>query len=570
MRMASISPETPKATPKVSGTRWWLLVAVAIYLASIAATETQFRADAWWYIGDALAVRAGTQHAASLWEFGHLLWRPLVYSLSPALLKLASGNVAWSPNLKVLYGLVWIDRLAGLAAVLLMTDLLRRVTRRPTGIVVAVLTMIWGAAFLGYAQAGGPFVPAFTLSVLALWWRVAGPGSRATKAVVTGLALAGAAAIWFPFALIIPATACANLFFGEEESARERYRWTLLTMASSGVILVAIFALGAGLAGCSSLREVASWILLSSHGLHPDRTVLRAVSGCSRLFFDLGSTGVALKRFLFKDPYNHVSLADLALRPLGEIALFWVFVFMTAVGALCSAPGRQLLKLASIAVPPVLFFAVALYEPSSPERFLPVLPFFLLALAAAWEADPGKARATRMTAMVFAALLPVMNGPTMLAGSAAESNGAQVRLAEFRRYAGRDDLLMPLVLTDPLVSFYNLAPFDPVNRPRPISMAPIIIAAMADTGDWRRRFGERVLERWREGADAWITKAALTDRPPASTYWVEGDDPRVRWRQIPEFLRRLEYDWETPGGDGFRRIRHSAANEAVLRMTIAQ
>ncbi len=569
-RMASISTETPRAAAEASAARWWLLVAAAIYLASMAVTEAPLRGDAWWYISTALDVRAGAAHAGRLWEFGHLLWRPLVYSLSPIFLKLASGNLAWSPNLKVLYGLVWFDRFAGLAAVLLMTDLLRRVTRRPAGIVVAILTMISGAAFLGYAQAGGPYIPAFALSVLALWWNVAGPGSEVTKAVVTGLALAASAAFWFPFVLIIPATACGRLFFRPEEQARGHHRWILLTMMSGAASLATMLVLGARLAGCGSLREFTNWILLSSHGWQQNRTVVRAVSGCARLFVEVGSTGITLKRFLFKDPYNPVSAAKLALRALWQVALFWTFVLMTAAGASRSALGRRLLKLALIAVLPTLFFALALFEPSSPERFLPILPFLLLALAAAWEAEGKTARAARVTAIVFVALLPVMNIPTMLAGSAAKSGRIEARLEEFRRFAGREDLLMTTLLTDPLTSFYNVVPFDRVNFPKPIRMEPIITVAMANTGDWRRKFAECVLEAWQGGAGAWIAKAALADRPPASTDWVEGDDPRVHWRELPEFLRRLEYDRETPDVDGFRRIRHSAANEAALRVATAQ
>ena len=552
----------PTNTKSSAGARWWLLLAAGIYSISIAATEPPFRGDAWLYVSDALSVRAGTAHAGSLWEFGHLLWRPLIWALSPVLVKWVPAG-AWSPNLKVLYGLVWIGRLSGLAAVLLMADLLRRIARRPAAIVVPLLTMVWGAAFLGYAQAGGPYIPALALSILALWWNVAGPGSRATRAVVAGLVLAGAVAIWFPFVLIIPASACACLFL-EEENVDKRYRWALLTMVTSGAVLLATFAWGAALAGHGSLREFPIWMQSSSHGWQQNRTVLRAVSGCSRLFIELGSGGIALKRFLIKDPYNSVSAAALFFRVLWRIALFWIFIFAIAFGALRSAPGRRMMKLALIAVLPVLFFALALLEPSSPERFLPILPFPLLALAVVWDTDR-KALAIRMAAIAFAALLPIMNGPTMVAGASAERIQSKTRLEEFRRCAGQSDLLMTPVLTDPLWVFSNVALFDPVNLPEPISMEPIITAAKANTGDWRRTFAEHVLETWRRGAEVWITKAALADRPPASTYWVEGDDPRVRWRDLPEFLRPLEYDKETPDSEGFRRIHHSLQNEAALR-----
>jgi hypothetical protein len=82
------------------------------------------------------------------------------------------------------------------------------------------------------------------------------------------------------------------------------------------------------------------------------------------LFVELGPAGISLKRFLFKDPYNPVSVAELVLRVLWQIALFWIFTLMIAVGAFRSALGRRLLKLALIAALPALFFALALFEPS--------------------------------------------------------------------------------------------------------------------------------------------------------------------------------------------------------------
>jgi len=43
------------------------------------------------------------------------------------------------------------------------------------------------------------------------------------------------------------------------------------------------------------------------------------------------------------------------------------------------------LMLAALAGLPLLVFAVFLFEPSSPERFLPGLPFLLFAMAAGWN-----------------------------------------------------------------------------------------------------------------------------------------------------------------------------------------
>jgi hypothetical protein len=288
------------------------------------------------------------------------------------------------------------------------------------------------------------------------------------------------------------------------------------------------------------------------------------------MLIDLGSSGVLLKRCLLKDPYNPVTAVQVVLRVVWRIALFWVFVVMIALGACRAASGRAVLKVAAIATVPTLFFALVLYEPSSIERFLQLLPFLLLVFAALWEIEGPLARAARIVAIVFAFLLPLINSPVFFAGDAAENSLTRKRLQEFRRYAGRDDLLMTTVLTDPLTAFHNVVPYDPVNLPSPVRTAPIVVAAVAKTADWRQRFAYSVNEAWHRGGAVWITKAALADRPPASTYWVEGDDSRVQWRELPEFLRRLEYDRDTPDVDGFRRIRHSASTGAALRVAAAQ
>ena len=571
--MASTSLKTPETPLHALAPRWWFAVAIAIYLASLPVTEPPTRADAPYYIMDVLAVRTGAAPAARLWEFGHLLWRPFAYALTPAFLKMAPASLGWSENLKVLWGLVWVDRFCGLAALLLMTDLLRRVTRRPVGMLVAILVMVWGDAFLGYSQAGGPYIPGFALLMFGLWYALTHTSGTLARALIAGLASAASAAVWFTFVLAIPAVACADLFFGRAERPITWRDWRgrpLLLLAASGVFLAAIYAAGAGLAGAGSPAKFMEWLRASTHGTHVRLTALRAVSGCPRLLLDLGMTGITIKRYVFRDPYNPVTLVTLIRQALWPIACFWIFILATAAAMTRSPQGRRLLGLGAIAALPILIFSLTLYELSSPERFLPALPVLLLSVALLWETKGKLASAARATAIAFVALLPVMNGPTMLAGSGAASGTVKARLEEFRRFAGPDDLLLPAILTDPLTYFQINAAFDPVNIPKPPLVAPIIMPANVMTPEWRRTFAANVLATWQRGADAWVTKAALADRPRASTTWVEGDDPRVHWRDLPEFLRRLEYDKDTPGDDGFRRIRHSAANEAALRAVIGR
>ena len=132
---------------------------------------------------------------------------------------------------------------------------------------------------------------------------------------------------------------------------------------------------------------------------------------------------------------------------------------MIVAGAARSALGRRLLGLASIAVLPALFFAVGLFEPSSPGTFFAHSP------RSPSGACGGLGDRTRASALhanrgdCLCGFAARMNGPTMLAGAVAEQGWAKARLEEFRRYAGPGDLLMTPVLTDPLQSFCTAAPF---------------------------------------------------------------------------------------------------------------
>jgi hypothetical protein len=46
--------------------------------------------------------------------------------------------------------------------------------------------------------------------------------------------------------------------------------------------------------------------------------------------------------------------------------------------------------------------------------------------------------------------------------------------------------------------------------------------------------------------------------------WVEGDDPAVRWREIPAFFEQFDFDRSTELPDGFERFARSGKNREIL------
>src|SRR5262249_12416491 len=121
---AMLAPADITAKPKTArSVRPWLLASAFLYVVSIALTRSPFLGDTIFYAEDIM-------NGLRLWEFAHALWRPLGYALRPVFLALVPDAVAWTPLLKITAGLYSINMLAGLAAVLLMTDLLWRTARR--------------------------------------------------------------------------------------------------------------------------------------------------------------------------------------------------------------------------------------------------------------------------------------------------------------------------------------------------------------------------------------------------------------------------------------------------------
>ena len=67
-----------------------------------------------------------------------------------------------------------------------------------------------------------------------------------------------------------------------------------------------------------------------------------------------------------------------------------------------------------------------------------------------------------------------------------------------------------------------------------------------------------------EGADVERHILERAERPEAHWGWVEGDDPRVSWRELPEFFRQFDTGDAVGGADGFVLIPPSARNRDIL------
>jgi hypothetical protein len=170
---------------------------------------------------------------------------------------------------------------------------------------------------------------------------------------------------------------------------------------------------------------------------------------------------------------------------------------------------------------------------------------------------------------LFALLLPVLNWPTFSGSFSFASQQAHAQLADFRFHAQRDDVLVTVLLDDPVMQVVNRL-FDPINRPAPVRVYSMIETVNVNVAaNWQRRFARLILDNWHGNRDVWVLKEALGDRPGAGSKWVEGDNPAVRWEDVAQFLRMLEFDRQTSLPNGFVRIRRSEELERRLSLLAA-
>jgi hypothetical protein len=92
----------------------------------------------------------------------------------------------------------------------------------------------------------------------------------------------------------------------------------------------------------------------------------------------------------------------------------------------------------------------------------------------------------------------------------------------------------------------------------------LVIPGNADSDRWPQAFARRAMRTSQEGGEVWISKRMLSARPLADWSWTEGEDPLLKWRDIPDFFRRFTFDGDVGGTDGFLRVARVPANQSLL------
>lgn len=497
--------------------------------------------------------RAPFGAAGGLWEFGHLLWRPfgwLLLEASAPFARASEGGLA----AVCAFALIAVNAIAGLVTVLLWFAMARELVASRVVALSIAAAFACGNAFLTYVHSGSSYVPGL-LSVTLAIWIARRPGGR-VRLWVSAALVALAALLWFPYVLSFPGVL---LLHGRDGIGRVA-RFTAVFAA----FLIAGFAAGALAGGIRTPAEARAWVADSSHGWSQSQRVLRLATGLPRTLLYLGKDGVLYRRYLRKDPYAPTPISALVRASLWKLAAFYLFA-ACLLYALLKAPARPQLALLAAGALPVLAFAVLLFEPGSAERYFPAWPFLLVAVAWVLRDFPAGRRVPQLAVAAFLVAMAATNVAAMWRPRIdAEDRAPAERLAEIQAAGLRPGSLVAIVTNqDAIERLSNRALFAPANR-LPLRLYDVVEPGTDRVSVWREGFATEALNAWSRGGDVWVSKRFWQQRPRPEWDWVEGDDRRIAWDELPRFFGALPFDRDTGGIDGFVRLER-ALSEPQLR-----
>jgi hypothetical protein len=557
-------PDTPEA--EKSHAVWlrpYALIA-SVYVSLTFLTRPLFQGDTLDYASSVVGHTNGGYY--QFWEFGHLLWRPLGLLVFRVTGSFLARFVGPAPYLQITLGLIIVSWLAGLAGALLLLALLRTYTSNPWIPPFIVISFMFSLAELNYSRTGSSYIPGLSFLILAIYLsarqaRNPSPNTSIAISAIVGLALAASVSLWFLYAFAVPAAILLPLIFEGFDKARLRTAiWIFIFFSFSISTAYAAVLIHLRISTVSGLM---TWVLESSHGM-TIQGVSRMIFGWPRSIIDMSVAGKVIKRYLLRDPFNPVSSLDLfKLWPdFLKLALFYLTVLSTVVTLRQFSRGRKALAVAGIAALPVLGFAVY-WSGGDPERYLPLYPFFFLALCLSLSSVTplNWVSAVICTFMIYMVL----------------TNAISLRPAAARRIQTRaEDRVNPLLPElkpgsrvivshdlDDLVALRFNFPFNSVNQQN-LSLYSLVTPGRNDVAVWRVRLASNTLSTWQKDGDVWVSSRLLHGTPQADWNWVEGDDPRVSWRDFSRFFSQLQFGESVGGDDGFLQISRSNKNESFL------
>lgn len=508
-----------------------------------------------------------------LWEFGHLFWRPFGWLLLEVSAPAFGGLFQWNVALLCAAILIVINVVAGCLTVLVWRSLVLRATGSRAIAFGVALAFACANAFLAYMRSGCAYVLGLLFVSASVWivWRGTGRNPVGRRAACgAGVMLAAAAVFWLPYVLSVPGVVVLGLRHRPDSLvgwwSRENIMFGVHVLVTLAVSVALCLSVAMAARRIDSVAEAKAWVSESTHGWSQNRRSLRIVTGLPRGFLYFGKDGTLYKRFLWNDPYDSVTVSRLLSASLWKLALFYTFGAALCFALLRRRDNHRAGVVLLAGVVPTLAFAIFVFEPGSPERYLPMYPFLILAIAHALR---GPARCGVLMKSVVAVFLVGMAATNVYSTSrariASEDTPAAQRVASLKPRLTERDLVSVLSNQDALYVFVNRSPFHRLNQPKPLRLFDVIEPANVRVARWRSEFAAAALDAWRQGGEVWVSKRLWAAKPFPEWDWVEGDDSRVSWRDVPEFFTPIEIAEELGGPDGFFRLLRAESNLSRLR-----
>lgn len=551
-----------------------LAILLLIYLITWAYTRAHFMADTSVYAEAILDHERGggpldyhLMTSNPFWDFGHLVWRPLGWLCFVITRPVTQWSAQHNERAEVLLTLIGINFVAALACVSLFFLLARRVIGDDWPALVATIGFFSADAFLNYAHTGNAYVVGLACLVAGMYFLLSQevPAVSLGRALVAALMFVLAVLFWFPYIFVLPAAMAAPLLlYGHE---RQRLRLAGQTLLACAVLGMAAYASATAAVGIRSVTDLKQWILGAGHGqiqLGGLRAAARLAFALPRSFINMDRDGMWLKRYLVHDPYAQVTARDLFRLSLWKLLLFYASAVIVCAELWRSKRGRMLLLLLASTVLPIFIFAVFIFEAGSIERYLPLYPFVFLAwgyVLAGGEAS----RASRCSLMLFLIAAIAVNVNSMRKGTLESKRAKTIaRIHDLIPLLGPNSLVMAVNGQDNLAEFHQNFPLDAINVNAQWQTYVVIEINAARLSAWRQDLARRVLGTWQRGGTVWLPMRFLRARPNPKWNWVEGDDRRVAWTDLPSFFSQFETGPAVGGEDGFVVLAESPKNKGIL------
>lgn len=528
-------------------------------------TQPRFYADTMNYALNIMQHSRGqiAPGADPLWDFGHVLWRPLGYVIWVAL----NGPHSSDPLTLAAHVLATLSLAAAVAAIFLTYFLASNYTGKAWVGAVTAIGLLVTHAVLNYAKTGTSYIPGLTCQIANLYWierRLRqGRGNEVSTWLVSGFLLGVSVAFWFPYCLTVPAALALAYFYDSKAAGRFTFVARIAIVCALSVTVVYAVAIWAD--QIQTLSAAHNWYERSQYGKSQTKGYLRVITGVPRGFFWLGNDGWLWKRFLLRRQNTGlppVSLFQLVTQSLWK--LLAVYLALAAVGwKLARSKGRLLLGVLVLAAVPVFIFAI-LFEAGPPERYLPVFPILFLAFAYVLGRSERRRQAAAAVLILFGLMLVCNLAALNRAGTDARWAVTTAKVKALSERSSPEDLVLLVTFQDDVLRMLEERPFAPINRQIPHVQVVVELLSQS-TLTWRKDAAEVILRRWQGERRVWISKRLLALSPKIDWNWVEGDDERVHWTDFPSFFRPLlasppDSSDECCGPDGYVLIQQTPEN----------